>query len=338
MKFNNTQVSITSYIFVILCILVFEKLIFFIVSVHRSQLVKKEKVGQSSRKKMRRGETSNVVENSFQIYKEDARDPLDLNRNEKVSQEVQNAQIFKFHINEDFDKNAANFKEMLENDIPKLDISELLNFNHEDFNFSHDDLKKIDDTTKEAVDIKSDKVTEKYPVLIGKHIFYLNKSRSKWIEVGLRIPNFNPVVYLGGLRTNGLLLSFEEYSTLISKKEELMKNLAGTSSFCISFMNKIIQTEFINNSRVVKICSLKDNVVFEQIYFAISTLTELFKYETTVNMFFKFFNQLNFKDWFETVSKELSVNTEIVLGDEQVNAYALLMTELSVHNFKLLHC
>lgn len=284
----------------------------------RNQYVKKEKVGQTSQKdklgqtsrKKRRGEMSSAVEYSFQIHNENAQDPYKSLKQE----EFQNAQVV--DINEDFDKRVVDFKGMLEDDMPKLDISELLNFEIET-------LKKVEDTTKDVVENKSERVIGKSPNIIGKHIFYLNKSRCKWIEVGLCIPNLDPVIFMGGQKTNGLLLSLEEWSALISKKEELLKNLATSSTFCISFLDKIVQTESINNNRIVKICALKNNVVFEHIYLAPLTINELFKYEATVTLLIQFFKQLNFKYYFETIS-----NSGIV-ANEEVNYYQLLMSELS---------
>jgi hypothetical protein len=150
--------------------------------------------------------------------------------------------------------------------------------------------------------------------LICESVFYLNKSNSKWISVGLSLErNYKPVIKLGGNKNQHAIFNEDQWISFLNNQGIMMSFIYATnnnfgwdpmlgSGYEIHFV-------FINNSRIIRIIQDGGNEVF----LAGETLTEVVNLTNLIKYRFDLLKSQDFSNYYNIIISGISVKQDNII-------------------------
>lgn len=173
---------------------------------------------------------------------------------------------------------------------------------------NYDELQKCEQqpTNNEQQIVNSDRYKElKCQLMINEKNYPLNKSKSKWLSIGLAARyNYEPAVKLYGYKGQTVILSEIAWMKLCEYQGIIM-NYFYTNSFWDPIITPYwsVNFEIIHGKKVVRISGYKGN---EEIYFALDTLCNIGEMMDIVKYRMKVLKSQNFQHFYSGMLMRVS--------------------------------
>lgn len=156
--------------------------------------------------------------------------------------------------------------------------------------------------------------------LINESIYYLNKSKSKWVSVGYSLEkNYQPVLKIGGHKNNQTVVLNEEQWLSLLQNQGNMFNFIHSKTFG---WNPIMENGyqlhfvFIGLNRIIKISQDGGNEVF----LAGETINDLISLQNLVKYRFDILKNQDFSKYYDVLLEGVSLKN----GDILKNIYDVI--------------
>lgn len=152
--------------------------------------------------------------------------------------------------------------------------------------------------------------------LYSEKIYFINKSHTKWVAVGLCSEMFfEPVVRIMG-KGQCITLKEVDWKNILSYKSTITSSFGSRAPSQLVLCGINIACEWIENAR--KILKLERNA--ESVYLAYDSLHELWKVGDVINTRFEILKNLEYKTYYDEVIKTVSA----MAGDMKQNVVAVM--------------
>jgi hypothetical protein len=150
-------------------------------------------------------------------------------------------------------------------------------------------------------------------VLINESVYYLTKSKSKWVSVGFSLERkYNPVIKLGGNKNNQQVVFNEDQWISFLNNQGSMLNYIHSNSFGWNPMQGNgyeIHFVFVGDTRIIKITQCGEN----EIFLAGDTINEIANLADLVNYRFGILKNQEFSKYFNLlISGVASTNGDLI--------------------------
>ena len=156
--------------------------------------------------------------------------------------------------------------------------------------------------------------------LINESIYYLNKSKSKWVSVGLSVERkYDPIIKLGGCKNNQNVIFNEDQWISFLNNQGIMLSFIYSNGFGWQPMQGKgfeIHFVFINESRIIKITQGDANEVF----LAGDTINELVSLTNLIKYRFDMLKSQEFSIYYNIIFSGISIRN----GDLLKNVYDVI--------------
>lgn len=162
--------------------------------------------------------------------------------------------------------------------------------------------------------------TKRSEILISESVYYINKSRSKWVSVGFLLERkYTPVIKLGGYKYNQHILFNEDQWISFLNNQGVMLSFIYSNSYGWQPMQGDgyeIHFIFMGDSRVIKITQDGGN----ELYLAGDTINELVNLVNLVKYRFDMLKFQEFSKYYNTIVSGVSLQN----GDLIKNIYDVI--------------
>ncbi|KAF5281637.1 hypothetical protein FQA39_LY17752 [Lamprigera yunnana] len=150
-------------------------------------------------------------------------------------------------------------------------------------------------------------------MLLNQTIYYLNKSKSKWISVGLYYPfEFASVVKIFGRSKQYVIFKEEEWIQFHEQRENINKYF-DTMWKPRQIGSKTLTFEMIEEKKILKIEDMSGN----EVYLCWESMSEVWSLESVLRYRLSYSSGSNFKYFYEDVIRAVAEMS----GDVKINIY-----------------
>ncbi|KAF5280060.1 hypothetical protein FQA39_LY18166 [Lamprigera yunnana] len=156
-------------------------------------------------------------------------------------------------------------------------------------------------------------------MLLNQTIYYLNKSKNKWISVGLYYPfEFASVVKIFGRSKQYVIFKEEEWIQFHEQRENINKYFQTFDTMWKprQIGSKTLTFEMIEEKKILKIEDMSGN----EVYLGWESVSEVWSLESVLRYRLSYFPSSNFKYYYEDV---IWAVTEMS-GDVKINIYNII--------------
>ncbi|KAF5298086.1 hypothetical protein FQA39_LY11854 [Lamprigera yunnana] len=197
-----------------------------------------------------------------------------------------------------------------------------------------DDLGLVDSIPTSCVQLAKEKIIKysdpKYNIndlktgncetmLLNQTIYYLNKSKSKWISVGLYYPfEFASVVKIFGRSKQYVLFKEEEWIQFHEQRENINKYFQTFDTMWKprQIGSKTLTFEMIEEKKILKIEDMSGN----EVYLGWESVLEVWSLESVLRYRLSYSSGSNFKYFYEDVIRAVAEMS----GDVKINIYNII--------------
>ncbi|KAF5278050.1 hypothetical protein FQA39_LY18404 [Lamprigera yunnana] len=170
-------------------------------------------------------------------------------------------------------------------------------------------------------------------LLLNQTIYYLNKSKSKWISVGLYYPfEFASVVKIFGRSKQYVIFKEEEWIQFHEQRENINKYFQTFDTMWKprQIGSKTLTFEMIIEKKILKIEDMSGN----EVYFGWESVSEVWSLESVFRYRLSYSSGSNFKYLYEDVIRAVAEMS----GDVKINIYNIInrLSEKSDDKYSLL--
>ncbi|KAF5275709.1 hypothetical protein FQA39_LY06821 [Lamprigera yunnana] len=170
-------------------------------------------------------------------------------------------------------------------------------------------------------------------MLLNQTIYYLNKSKSKWISVGLYYPfEFASVVKIFGRSKQYVIFKEEEWIQFHEQRENINKyfQIFDTMWKPRQIGSKTLTFEMIEEKKILKIEDMSGN----EVYLGWESVSEVWSLESVLRYRLSYSSGSNFKYFYEDVIRAVAEMS----GDVKINIYNIInrLSEKSDDKYSLL--
>ncbi|KAF5281338.1 hypothetical protein FQA39_LY17822 [Lamprigera yunnana] len=156
-------------------------------------------------------------------------------------------------------------------------------------------------------------------MLLNQTIYYLNKSKSKWISVGLYYPfEFASVVKIFGRSKQYVIFKEEEWIQFHEQRENINKYFQTFDTMWKprQIGSKTLTFEMIEEKKILKIEDMSGN----KVYLGWKSVSEVWSLESVLRYRLSYSSGNNFKYFYEDVIRAVAE----MLGDVKINIYNII--------------
>ncbi|KAF5285972.1 hypothetical protein FQA39_LY16483 [Lamprigera yunnana] len=156
-------------------------------------------------------------------------------------------------------------------------------------------------------------------MLLNQTIYYLNKSKSKWISVGLYYPfEFASVVKIFGRSKQYVIFKEEEWIQFHEQRENMNKHFQTFDTIWEprQIGSKTLTFEMIKEKRLLKIKNMSGN----EVYLGWESVSEVWSLELVFRYRLSYSSGSNFKYFYEDVIRAVAEMS----GDVKINIYNII--------------
>ncbi|KAF5284380.1 hypothetical protein FQA39_LY17055 [Lamprigera yunnana] len=156
-------------------------------------------------------------------------------------------------------------------------------------------------------------------MLLNQTIYYLNKSKSKWISVGLYYPfEFASVVKIFGRSKQYVIFKEEEWIQFHEQRENINKYFQTFDTMWKprQIGSKTLTFEMIEEKKILKIEDMSGN----EIYLGWESVSEVWSLESVLRYRLSYSSGSNFKHFYEDVIRAVAEMS----GDVKINIYNII--------------
>ncbi|KAF5286989.1 hypothetical protein FQA39_LY16103 [Lamprigera yunnana] len=156
-------------------------------------------------------------------------------------------------------------------------------------------------------------------MLLNQTIYYLNKSKSKWISVGLYYPfEFASVVKIFGRSKQYVIFKEEEWIQFHEQRENINKYFQTFDTMWKprQIGSKTLTFEMIEEKKILKIEDMSGN----EVYLGWESVSEVWSLESVLRYRLSYSSGSNFKYFYEDVIKTVAEMS----GDVKINIYNII--------------
>ncbi|KAK9876867.1 hypothetical protein WA026_017368 [Henosepilachna vigintioctopunctata] len=141
------------------------------------------------------------------------------------------------------------------------------------------------------------------PYMLCSKVFFINKSKTKYVSVGLS-HQFKAVVRISGSSLKGHHIDFttEDFRELLKSEEFLLRNLSKVSSQEFKKINNVTLFFITINNK----CILGVRNERSQIYIGRETLCELLSLQELINDYIEFLEYHGFEDFYAMITRTVT--------------------------------
>lgn len=164
--------------------------------------------------------------------------------------------------------------------------------------------------------------------LINESIYYLNKSKSKWVSVGFSLERkYDPIIKLGGCKYNQKVIFTEDQWNSFLNNQGIMLSFIYSTGFGWQPMRGNgfeIQFVFIKDSRIIKLVQDGGN----EIFLAGDTINEVVRLANLIKYRFDLLKDQEFSKYYNILVAGLSIKN----GDLIKHVYDIISPILMSSN------
>ncbi|KAF5281595.1 hypothetical protein FQA39_LY17767 [Lamprigera yunnana] len=156
-------------------------------------------------------------------------------------------------------------------------------------------------------------------MLLNQTIYYLNKSKSKWISVGLYYPfEFASVVKIFGRSKQYVIFKEEEWIQFHEQRENINKYFQTFDTMWKprQIGSKTLTFEMIEEKKILKIEDMSGN----EVYLGWESVSEVWSLESVLRYRLSYSSGSNFKYFYEDVIRAVAEMS----GDVKINIYNII--------------
>ncbi|KAF5296712.1 hypothetical protein FQA39_LY12412 [Lamprigera yunnana] len=156
-------------------------------------------------------------------------------------------------------------------------------------------------------------------MLLNQTIYYLNKSKSKWISVGLYYPfEFASVVKIFGRSKQYVIFEEEEWIQFQEQRENINKYFQTFDTMWKprQIGSKTLTFEMIEEKKILKIEDMSGN----EVYLGWESVSEVWSLESVLRYRLSYSSGSNFKYFYEDVIRAVAEMS----GDVKINIYNII--------------
>ncbi|KAF5298566.1 hypothetical protein FQA39_LY11767 [Lamprigera yunnana] len=156
-------------------------------------------------------------------------------------------------------------------------------------------------------------------LLLNQTIYYLNKSKSKWISVGLYYPfEFASVVKIFGRSKQYVIFKEEEWIQFHEQRENINKYFQTFDTMWKprQIDSKTLTFEMIEEKKILKIEDMSGN----EVYLGWESVSEVWSLESVLRYRLSYSSSSNFKYFYEDVIRAVAEMS----GDVKINIYNII--------------
>ncbi|KAF5300833.1 hypothetical protein FQA39_LY10955 [Lamprigera yunnana] len=156
-------------------------------------------------------------------------------------------------------------------------------------------------------------------MLLNQTIYYLNKSKSKWISLGLYYPfEFASLAKIFGKSKQYVIFKEEEYIQFHKQRENINKYFQtfGTMWKPRQIGSKTLTFEMIEEKKILKIEDMSGN----EVYLYWESVSEVWVLESVLRYRLSYSSGSNFKHYYKDVIRAVAE----MLGDVKINIYNII--------------
>ncbi|KAF5298552.1 hypothetical protein FQA39_LY11753 [Lamprigera yunnana] len=156
-------------------------------------------------------------------------------------------------------------------------------------------------------------------LLLNQTIYYLNKSKSKWINVGLYYPfEFASVVKIFGRSKQYVIFKEEEWIQFHEQRENINKYFQTFDTMWKprQIGSKTLTFEMIEEKKILKIEDMSGN----EVYLGWESVSEVWSLESVLRYRLSYSSGSNFKYFYEDVIRAVAE----ISGDVKINIYNII--------------
>ncbi|KAF5278448.1 hypothetical protein FQA39_LY05937 [Lamprigera yunnana] len=156
-------------------------------------------------------------------------------------------------------------------------------------------------------------------MLLNQTIYYLNKSKSKWISVGLYYPfEFASVVKIFGRSKQYVIFKEEEWIQFLEQRENINKYFQTFDTMWKprQIGSKTLTFEMIEEKKILKIEDMSGN----EVYLGWESVSEVWSLESVLRYRLSYSSGSNFKYFYEDVIRAVAEMS----GDVKINIYNII--------------
>ncbi|KAF5277669.1 hypothetical protein FQA39_LY18450 [Lamprigera yunnana] len=156
-------------------------------------------------------------------------------------------------------------------------------------------------------------------MLLNQPIYYLNKSKSKWISVGLYYPfEFASVVKIFGRSKQYVIFKEEEWIQFHEQRENINKYFQTFDTMWKpkQIGSKTLTFEMIEEKKILKIEDMSGN----EVYLGWESVSEIWSLESVLRYRLSYSSGSNFKYFYEDVIRAVAEMS----GDVKINIYNII--------------
>ncbi|KAF5277679.1 hypothetical protein FQA39_LY18436 [Lamprigera yunnana] len=156
-------------------------------------------------------------------------------------------------------------------------------------------------------------------MLLNQTIYYLNKSKSKWISVGLYYPfEFASVVKIFGRSKQYVIFKEEEWILFHEQRENINKYFQTFDTMWKprQIGSKTLTFETIEEKKILKIEDMSGN----EVYLGWESVSEVWSLESVLRYRLSYFSGSNLKHFYEDVIRAVAEMS----GDVKINVYNII--------------
>ncbi|KAF5291932.1 hypothetical protein FQA39_LY14164 [Lamprigera yunnana] len=156
-------------------------------------------------------------------------------------------------------------------------------------------------------------------MLLNQTIYYLNKSKSKWISVGLYYPfEFASVVKIFGRSKQYVIFKEEEWIQFHEQRENINKYFQTFDTMWKprQIGSKTLTFEMIEEKKILKIEDMSGN----EVYLGWESVSEVWSLESVLRYKLSYSSGSNFKHFYEDIIRAVAEMS----GDMKINIYNII--------------
>ena len=166
--------------------------------------------------------------------------------------------------------------------------------------------------------------------LINESIYYLNKSKSKYVSVGFGLDRkYKPVIKLEGVKNQNIILNEDQWISFLNNEGIIMNFLFSNSFGWLPMQGKGFEIHFIfiNDVRVIKLVQEGGH----EVYLAEDSLNNLFKGTPLIKYRLDLLKNQDFANYYNILVSGISTKN----GDLIQNVYDIILPLTNINSLNV---